>query len=199
MKRAKTIKLPLPAGPENSKKTLPFNGSVVSEKGFSFSFSCLDHNHKLFNLGGPAADGTIGGKWFVDLLDCLKSISGMTWTDAQKSLHDMHQINWEKANASKPGGGDPDEEYWQFRINKSKGRVIGIRIDNVFYIVWLDPHHNLTDSDGYGTALYFKPAKSLYEEMEEQLKYQQGIIEKLKDEIKSYEDLFEGYSPEDIE
>ena len=41
-------------------------------------------------------------------------------------------------------------EWYQFRISKSKGRVIGIKIDNVFYIVYLDPFHNLINSEGYG-------------------------------------------------
>ena len=37
-------------------------------------------------------------------------------------------------------------------IDKSSGRVIGVIVNNVFYVVWLDPHHNLTDSEGYGTV-----------------------------------------------
>ena len=37
-------------------------------------------------------------------------------------------------------------------IDKSSGRVIGVIINNVFYVVWLDPHHNLIDSEGYGTV-----------------------------------------------
>ena len=39
-------------------------------------------------------------------------------------------------------------EWWQFRISKSKGRVIGIFIENCFHIVWLDRYHNLTNSEG---------------------------------------------------
>ena len=30
---------------ENIVKTLPYNGNVVTEKGFSFSFSCFDRTH----------------------------------------------------------------------------------------------------------------------------------------------------------
>ena len=49
--------------------------------------------------------------------------------------------------------------FWQFRINKSRGRVIGALIEGVFYIVWLDCHHNLTDSEGYGKARKYPPPK----------------------------------------
>ncbi|MCD8021451.1 MAG: hypothetical protein LUF30_00195 [Lachnospiraceae bacterium] len=45
-------------------------------------------------------------------------------------------------------------------------------IDGVFYVVWLDPHHNLTDSEGYGTVRYYKPALSLYEQREIQIQQQ---------------------------
>ena len=33
-------------------RTLPFNGSAVTDNKLSFSFSCFDRTHKLFNLGG---------------------------------------------------------------------------------------------------------------------------------------------------
>ena len=45
-------------------------------------------------------------------------------------------------------------EWWQFRISKSKGRVIGIFIENCFHILWLDRYHNLTNSEGYGKENY---------------------------------------------
>jgi hypothetical protein len=45
-----------------------------------------------------------------------------------------------------------DKEAWQFEITKSEhGRVHGILIDAVFYIVWVDPCHNLYKTGrGYG-------------------------------------------------
>lgn len=36
------------------------------------------------------------------------------------------------------------KEPWQFEITKSQhGRVHGILIDDVFFVVWIDPCHNL--------------------------------------------------------
>jgi hypothetical protein len=42
------------------------------------------------------------------------------------------------------------KEAWQFEITANEhGRVHGILIDEVFFVVWLDPCHNLY-SDGKG-------------------------------------------------
>ena len=166
MSRGKTInkpgKLPRPKLPtecSSSSRTLPYNGSVLTEKSFSFSFACFDREHELFNLGDNSSpDGVISGKWFLSLLDCLKSVSNQRISDLRSSIHDLHPIDWEKANASPPYGFE-QLEYWQFRINKSRGRVIGFKIDNTFYVVWLDPHHNLTDSEGYGKAEKHRPPR----------------------------------------
>lgn len=144
------------------KKTLPFNGSAITEKRFSFSFACFDRSHDLFNLGGSSEDGTVGGRWFIDLLDCFKSVNNMDFSEVKTSLHDLHPIRWQSANAAPPNNSE-QYEYWQFRINKSKGRVIGFIIDGIFYVVWLDPHHNLTDSEGYGSTDFYKKPLSQYE------------------------------------
>ena len=150
------IDLPHPKIP--SKKavapSLPFNGSVIKNNMFSFSFSCFDRDHKYFNLGGKEEDGTVGGKWFIKLLDCLKSVSSKTIQELKKSSHKLHPIDWRSTNVKRPDSSE-QIEYWQFRINKTRGRVIGVLLDSVFYVVWLDRHHNLTDSEGYGGVKEF--------------------------------------------
>ncbi|MBQ6969797.1 MAG: hypothetical protein IJP85_05675 [Synergistaceae bacterium] len=146
----KERKLPSVKIPECGKVVLPFNGSAVTEKSLSFSFACFDKRHELFNLGGEGADGVVSGKWFIELLDCLKSVCNMTIPELrQTKTHEMHPIDWKKTNTNPPAGSE-QLEYWQIRISKSKGRVIGLMIDGIFYVVWLDPHHNLTNSEGYG-------------------------------------------------
>lgn len=172
----------------NEKKTLPFNGRAVTEKSFSFSFACFDRSHKLFNLGDNTETGSVSGNWFIDLIDCFKSVSNMSIVEVKASMHDLHPVDWSNANASVPDGGE-QWEFWQFRINKSKGRVIGFLIDGVFYVVWLDPHHNLTDSEGYGTVRYYKPALSLYEQREMQIQQLTDEIERLKGELETAEEL----------
>ena len=193
-KMTKKISLPPVQTPTiDMKRTLPFNGKAVSEKSFSFSFACFDRSHELFNLGDTSATGTVSANWFLDLLDCLKSVSNMNTSEMRTSLHDLHPVDWNKTNTSAPSGGEPCE-YWQFRINKSKGRVIGFLIEGVFYIVWLDPHHNLTNSEGYGTETYYKAGMSLYEKRELEIQQLKEEIEQVKGDLQAAEEIIEEYS-----
>ncbi len=191
-KTTKGIKLPeVKDKIEDRKKTLPFNGSAVTEKSFSFSFACFDRKHKLFNLGDKTSGGVVGGSWFVELMDCFKSVSNMTVPELRVSMHDLHPIDWDKTNTRAPDGGE-QREYWQFRINKSKGRVIGFIIDGVFYIVWLDPHHNLTNSEGYEGAVEYKAALSTYELNDMKIEQLKQQVESLKDDLQVAEELLFG-------
>ncbi len=186
-----TKKINLPAIDESRLKkkiTLPFNGNAVSEKSFSFSFACFDRTHELFNLGDNTTEGVVAGKWFLDLLDCFKSVSNMTIPELKASMHDLHPINWAQTNTSAPDNSEQCE-YWQFRINKSKGRIIGILIDDVFYIVWLDPHHNLTDSEGYGGVDKYKNPYSAYEIQEQKIELLENQVFNLKEELVIAEEL----------
>ena len=176
--------------PSSTKYKLPYNGVVVPKGGFSFSFASFDRSHKLFNLGDDTEkSGIVSAKWFIDLMDCLKSINKMTSDELKKSMHDLHPVDWENANVSIPEGSSQCE-YWQFRINKSKGRVIGVISDGIYYIVWLDPHHNLSNSEGYGVAKRYKPALSLYETQEMTIDQLQKENEYLREEIQAYEALY---------
>ncbi len=172
------------------KTTLPFNGNAVSEKSFSFSFSCFDRTHKLFNLGHNTSEGVVSGKWFLDLLDCLKSVCNKTIPELRESMHDLHPVDWSTANTREPDNSEQCE-YWQFRLNKSKGRVIGFLIDSVFYVVWLDPHHNLTNSEGYGGVNKYKPGMSIYETQELEIADLKQENKQLKGDLKAAEELLE--------
>lgn len=156
--KPKAIKINLPPPPEvQSTKILPIE-DVISQMGtLCISFKLFDRTHKFFNLGGNEKDGTVGGKWFVHLLDCLKEIGSKTVQDLKKRPYLLHPVNWDNANAKCPFY--PQANWFQFRVNKSRGRVIGILIDEIFYVVWLDPYHNLTDSEGYGGVKTFSAPK----------------------------------------
>lgn len=137
---------------------MPFNGKIVEQREITFSFSSFDRTHKLFNLGGKEKDGTVGGVWFLRLLECLKSVSGKKIEELERKPYCLHRVDWENANA-KPSADLMQTEYWQFRLDKTHGRVIGILVDSVFYVVWLDPYHNLTNSEGYGGIQKFLTPK----------------------------------------
>ncbi|MFP5528732.1 hypothetical protein ACLGL1_09805, partial [Peptococcus simiae] len=89
----KKIKLP-PVSAELSDytKTLPYNGNAVTEKSFSFSFACFDRTHELFNLGSKDRGKSVSGEWFIELMDCFKSVSNKTISELKSSLHDLHSI-----------------------------------------------------------------------------------------------------------
>ena len=39
---------------------------------------------------------------------------------------------------------------WQIRISISKGGIHGIFFDNIFYVIWFDPQHNLYPDKNHG-------------------------------------------------
>lgn len=182
-KKPKTISLPKVELPSDSekRKTLPYNGVPVTEKSFSFSFASFDRTHELFNLGGKGEDGVIEGKWFIDLLECLRDVCNSRVYDLKNSMHDLHPIDWSKSNTDPPKNFE-QYEYWQFRLNKSRGRVIGFKLENVFYILWLDPYHNLTDSEGYGGVKTYPKPMSEYEQLQTKIQDQKKKIEELEKE-----------------
>ena len=189
-KTTRGITLPDVKSPENEIKiTLPFNGSCASEESFLFSFACFDREHDLFNLGdNTKKDGIVESSWFLELLDCLKSISNFKICDLKNSKHDLHPVDWDKTNANPPSGWE-QMDYQQLRLDKSSGRIIGIKLENIFYVMWLDRHHNLSDSDGYVKATYHTRPKSTYEKNIETIQSQKEEIERLKKELEIADQL----------
>lgn len=195
MKSLKMIKLPNPSiesDPAMIKRTLPYNGNAVTEKSFAFSFACFDREHELFNLGDNSNQcGVVRGNWFLDLIDCLKNVCNCNIYELKTSTHDLHPVDWESTNVTPPKNYE-QLDFKQFRINKSKGRVIGFCLDNIFYVMWFDPHHNLTNSEGYGTATYHYRPQSDYEKNVQKLKVLDDENQYLKGELKAAEDLLAG-------
>lgn len=188
-KRHKTTNLPAVVVPPVKQKTLPYDSNAVVSKGFSFSFENFDREEPLFNLGDESGkDRVVSGKWFLDLLACLKDASGYKDRQEWRTKRDLHPVDWDHANAPKPANVD-QYEYYQFRINKSRGRVIGYFIDETFYIVWFDPHHNLTDSEGYGTATYYNRPRSEYEDLLNELHEYKEKDQKSQKYIEELEEL----------
>ena len=60
-----------------------------------------------------------------------------------------HTINFKKNSVKENGFGIPgneelDEDAWQFSLSSNEhGRVHGYFVGNIYFIVWLDPEHNL--------------------------------------------------------
>jgi hypothetical protein len=117
----------------------------VMPKGSSFSFPYLQNDNQKFLFNDKDF------RYFESLLLRLRDLSKLTVSEIinnrSKSLR-CHLITW--TETTEPNGfGIPNEEQivssaYQFQISSNEhGRVHGFFIENVFYIVWLDPNHNL--------------------------------------------------------
>lgn len=128
--------LPRPGGPLPTRVTL------------AVSFRHLDSTDPFVTTGcGPG--------YLIALLDRLRDICRMTADEfrlAGRALR-SHQIRWDAT--SRPGGfGLPDVIArtgvpWQFGLSANEhGRVHGLLAGDRFYVVWLDPTHQLYPATG---------------------------------------------------
>ena len=110
----------------------------------SFSFKYFQDSHSKFSCNGREV------AYWLTLLERLKAISALTAQELlvnRSSSLRCHPIKWE--DTSENGFGLPNEEQlvdtpYQFSVSSNEhGRVHGFFIDEVFYIIWLDPNHQL--------------------------------------------------------
>lgn len=125
------------AGRIHSLKSLPDNL-------IRFSFRHFIENDKFGSH--LAKDGYLGA-----LMARLRDVSSMPVStfrcDKGKGLrahmHDWHNTT-EKNGYSHLNEQLQQCEPWQFQISANEhGRVHGLLVDEVFYVVWIDPDHNL--------------------------------------------------------
>lgn len=62
---------------------------------------------------------------------------------------------------------------------------------NALFRVWLDPHHNLTDSEGYGTATYYKHPLSEYEKSCQTIAALEKRVKELEEELQIADELLD--------
>lgn len=153
-----------------------------------FSFRFFDRSPKEFNIGqtSKVCDG-----WFITLIDILKDVSNLTRNQLvveQRQHYDAHNHDWDKLSLRYPFDNEFLEqvECLQFRISQGRGRVHGFITGNLFYIVWLDPHHNLYPSDKHGGVKWFDAPQTCYERILDEnliLKEQIGRLERENEEL----------------
>ncbi|QLY79171.1 hypothetical protein [Clostridium intestinale] len=180
----------VPDIPKESPKLIPLSPEEIknlqgrNNEKIIFSFNFLDIDHKLFNLGSMEKRKVgICSEWFVTLFDGLKEISNLTPNDlkSSKQHYGYHRHDWDEL----PAKFNFDKEFLeqidgvQFRISSSKGRVHGFMVGNTFYVVWLDPYHNLYPDERYGGTKYYEKPETCFEKISNELA-------RLK---KDYEDL----------
>ncbi|WP_035172453.1 hypothetical protein [Caldanaerobius polysaccharolyticus] len=205
MSKAKTIKknekviLPKPQKPQVGTKKFPIPQEEINElKKYKegkiiFSFRFLDLTHEAFNLGGICIN------WVNDLFFMLRDVSKITKKQLLNELYEHyrpHAHDWSKLDYD--FGFDEDfyeqVECRQIRIAKSKGGIHGFLIGNIFYIVWLDPHHNLYPDENYGGRKFFKPPQTCCSYRDGELIKLKEENDKLRSEISTYEELLDTLS-----
>ena len=195
MTRSKMPRIPkVTIIPEATKKFLPGIGldehelirKRSSEK-LLFSFKYLDTEHEAFNLGN------IKQEWFLSLFEVLKELSDLTRHRLAVELrphYRSHEHDWGKAKFKYNFVDDflNQVECTQFCLSKGTGRVHGFIIGNRFYVIWLDPHHNMYPME---RVEYYPFPATQYEILEQRysaLKMENATLEL---EIKELEELVE--------
>jgi hypothetical protein len=113
-------------------------------QGISFSFKYYHDSHNKFSCSEKEVI------YWLTLLERLKALSSLSAQELlvnRSSTLRCHPIKWEET--SERGFGLPNEEQlvdtpYQFSLSSNEhGRVHGFFINEIFYIVWLDPDHLL--------------------------------------------------------
>ena len=139
-KRLKETPIPRSENTQPTKLSQP-------EQGISFSYKYLKQDNPKFSIKKQDLKYTIALLTRLQDLSCLsvQELKG----NRNKTLR-CHPIDWK--DTSEKSFGIPNEEQlvdvpYQFSISANKhGRVHGFFIRQVFYIVWLDPEHQLYSS-----------------------------------------------------
>lgn len=119
------------------------------------SYKYLDTNNKKYSMNS-LSDSRLRLKYTEDFNEKMKEYCNHE--DFKKEIfgrygdvNRIHRIDWGDNRIRENGFTSLDSnlfeqikyDCWQLRINNETFRVHGFFIENVFYIVWLDPLHNL--------------------------------------------------------
>ena len=127
-----------------SAKTRIARPSKIREKRVCFNLNNLYCSHPVFSYDDRES------QYFCKVLERLKSVSMMTRTElmGQRSRTlKVHPIDFAEERVSEDTfglGEDADNDAFQLNVSANEhGRIHGYFIENIFYIVWLDPEHKL--------------------------------------------------------
>lgn len=161
-----------------------------SDEKLRFSFKLFDRTHDAFNLGGTQSD------WYLTFLDTLQDLSTLTWKEVRstrQTRYDPHPYTWESCNFKFNFDEESLKQFdaFQLRLDKSNGRIHGFLVGNIYYIYWLDPHHNMYDSPGYGSVEYFQPVPTAFDKLHSEKLAFEAENNRLQKEINAFEELLE--------
>jgi hypothetical protein len=114
----------------------------------SFSYKYLKNDNHKFCINSKSQEYI--ANYLQTLLERLRDLSSMTVNEITvinaKSLR-CHKIDWADTTETCFGLMNEDQLVdipYQFQLSSNEyGRIHGFFIENVFYVVWLDPDHLL--------------------------------------------------------
>lgn len=171
---------------KKSNRVVPNNvfNDVESRKVY-FSFESLERN-EYFNLDGTCQ------KWASDLFDTMQKASRITMKEIHAGTYSGKTSPFRihrHENANPPCDVPKNislEDLWQIRISLSKGGIHGLFVDNVFYVLWLDPQHNMYPDENHGGLVRIPRLSTCCKERE-------SIIAELSQKLKESQDDVETY------
>jgi len=138
----------LPPDPprKESPRTLP----GLPDSGSSGERICWRFRH--LDLEGPWSLGALGGGELGELMKALAGFESMTMAEAFRGGHPGKDYDVEDLPTALAldrldaiGMGDLTK-ISRFRID-GRGRLYGIRCENVFHVIWWDPNHEVWPSE----------------------------------------------------
>lgn len=148
-----------------------------------FSFESLERN-EYFDLPATCE------KWSIFMMEQLKVVSQLTTNELRNRQSSMLRFHYhERAN---PPVEIPNnvalKDMCQIRFGTNRGGIHGVLVDNIFYVIWLDPLHNMYPSERHGGLKKIDPLKSCCMEFFDEIDLLKQEINKLKDENKQLND-----------
>ncbi|MBU4512930.1 hypothetical protein KKD19_06890 [Patescibacteria group bacterium] len=139
-------------------KKSKFKQSKLEQKSEYIKPSSIEGDDKIsFNFRRMRSDGDKfkycdkDSRYFLKLVERLRDVCHLTPLELKTSRSSSlkcHQINFADSRCTEDGFGfnsqDIDDNGWQFEISQNEhGRIHGFFLENIFYVVWLDPKHEL--------------------------------------------------------
>ncbi|WP_312373021.1 hypothetical protein [Lachnoclostridium sp.] len=152
-----------------------------------FSFESIDLSHEYFNLDGTCIN------WTLTMMESLRDISNKDRNEiVSRSVGKIRFHNHESNKAQfKPPYNLDDSEFYQIRFGKSKGGIHGVLVENIFYVIWLDPQHNMYPIDKYGGLKKIIPPSTCCKDRDSELIYLKDEVNKLIQENEVYQELID--------
>ena len=178
-------RIPKQQTPKEGKQLIPSASIAKNKECISFSFEALETT-EYFNLDATCSN------WSSELFVMLKNVSAVKKTDLLSGKYKSYRIhNHENATPpSKLPDGVTLKECYQIRISKSKGGIHGVFYENIFYVIWLDPLHNMYPDERYGGLKKIKPPTTCCKDREEIISELHKQITQLKDSLEFYEEYY---------